>query len=174
MGVIPFVAAFLKTTKQLRIASKSEKKAPKTPEVRKVAPRKSIRRARQESNWVDGVDPRTTGADMKPFFGVIATAGWICLWGYLFILAEERLPYTARINSSRDDGPAETFLGFLCIVILFGGCLPILGYFFGGEPRKAKGKVGDSDEDSDALRVDSLAGDRLLKNLDVEEDQRFD
>ena len=174
VGVIPFVAAFLKTTKQLRIASKAEKKASKTPEVRKVAPRKSIRRVRQESNWVDGVDPRTTWADVKPFLGVIATAGWICLWGYLFILAEERLPYTARMYSSRDDGPAETFLGLLCIVILFGGCLPILGYFFGGEPSKSKGMVGDSDEDSDALRVDSLAGDRLLKNLDVEEDQRFD
>ncbi|MGC6448572.1 MAG: hypothetical protein ACON5J_19245 [Rubripirellula sp.] len=171
VGVIPFVAVFLKTTKQLRIASKSEKKASKTPEVRKVAPRKSIRRVRQESNWVDGVDPRTTGADMKPFFGVIATAGWICLWGYLFILAEERLPYTARMYSSRDDGPAETFLGLLCIVILFGGCLPILGYFFGGEPSNSKGKAGGSDEDSDALSVDSRAGNQLLKNLDVEEDQ---
>ena len=78
------------------------------------------------------------------------------------------------MSSSSDDGPAETFLGLLCIVILFGGCLPILVYFFGGEPSNSKGKVGDSDEDSDALRVDSLAGDRLLKNLDVEEDQGFD
>ena len=171
VGVIPFVAAFLKTTKQLRIASKSAKPAPEAPEVSKVSPRKSIRRVRQESNWVDGVDPRTTGADMKPFFGVIATAGWICLWGYLFILAEERVPYMARRSSSSDDGPAETFLGLLCIVILFGGCLPILLYFFGGESSNSRGKAGGFDEDSDAVRVDSRAGDRLLKNLDVEEDQ---
>ena len=171
VGVIPFVAAFLKTTKQLRIASKAEKKASKTPEVRKVAPRKSIRRVRQESNWVDGVDPRTTGADMKPVFGVIATVGWICLWGYLFILAEERVPYTARRYSSSNDSLGETFLGNLCIMILFLGLLPILVGFFGGEPSNSKGKAGGSDEDSDALRVDSRAGHRLLKNLDVEEDQ---
>ena len=108
---------------------------------------------------------------MKPVFGVIATVGWICLWGYLFILAEERVPHVARRYSSSNDSPGETFLGNLCIMILFLGLLPILVGFFGGEPSNSKGKAGGSDEDSDALRVDSRAGHRLLKNLDVEEDQ---